>query len=83
MRLSVKGIALSFGILWGGMIFIVGLLNLGWNYADGFLMLISGIYPGYHYGGGFGSVIVATLYGLLDGAVGGAIFAWLYNCFAG
>jgi hypothetical protein len=27
-------------------------------------------------------VIVGTLYALVDGAAGGAIFAWLYNRFA-
>ncbi|MBI2210777.1 MAG: hypothetical protein HYU47_09280 [Deltaproteobacteria bacterium] len=29
--------------------------------------------------GTFGSVIVATLYALIDGAIGGVLFAWLYN----
>ena len=28
---------------------------------------------------GFGSVIVGTLYALVDGLIVGAIFAWLYN----
>lgn len=32
---------------------------------------------------GFGSVIVVTLYALLDGAVTGAVFGWLYNLVAG
>ena len=82
MRLSVKGLALGFGLLWGGMLFLIGLFNLGWNYGDQLLMLADSIYPGYHYGGGFGSVVVGTLYGFVDGAVGGAILAWLYNCFA-
>ena len=40
------------------------------------------IYPGYHGPAGFGSVIVVTLYALLDGLVCGALFAWLYNAFA-
>jgi len=26
-----------------------------------------------------GSVIIGTLYALLDGAIGGLVFAWLYN----
>ena len=39
---------------------------------------MSSIYPGYDVGG-FGSVIVGTLYGLIDGWVGGVILAWLYN----
>jgi hypothetical protein len=40
------------------------------------------VYPGYHGPGGFGSVIVATLYAAVDGAVCGAIVAWLYNFLA-
>lgn len=29
-----------------------------------------------------GQVIIGTLWGLADGAIGGAVFAWLYNQFA-
>jgi hypothetical protein len=29
-----------------------------------------------------GSVITATLYGLVDGAIAGALFGWLYNLLA-
>ncbi|MBI1993008.1 MAG: hypothetical protein HYS67_01045 [Deltaproteobacteria bacterium] len=36
----------------------------------------------YKVAGTFGSVIVATLYALIDGAIGGVLFAWLYNCCA-
>ncbi len=39
---------------------------------------MDGLYPGYA-PGGFGSVIMGTLYALVDGAIGGAVFAWLYN----
>jgi len=43
-----------------------------------FLELMDGLYPGYA-PGGFGSVIMGSLYALVDGAIGGAVFAWLYN----
>jgi len=42
---------------------------------------MSSVYPGYKAAGTLGSVVVGTLYALLDGAVGGALFAWLYNTF--
>jgi hypothetical protein len=29
------------------------------------------------------SVIIGTLYALLDGAIAGLVFAWLYNMFVG
>jgi hypothetical protein len=82
MKLSIKGLALASGILWGGSILLVGLINLIWPaYGVAFLDLAQSIYPGY--GAGFWGLIVGTLYGVVDGAVGGAIFAWLYNTFAG
>jgi len=29
-----------------------------------------------------GSVVTGTIYALVDGVIGGAIFGWLYNLFA-
>ena len=82
MKLSIKGLALAFGILWGAVVFLVGLGHLIWpGYGTGLLQVAASVYPGYTVGG-FGSVIVGTLYAALDGAIGGAIFAWLYNRFA-
>ncbi len=43
---------------------------------------MASFHPGYDATASFGQVIVGTLYGLVDGAVGGAIVAWLYNRFA-
>ena len=80
MRFSVKGLAVAGGIGWGGSVLLVGLLNLVWpSYGVAFLDLASSIYPGYESMSGFGGVIVGTLYALVDGAIAGAIFAWLYN----
>jgi hypothetical protein len=84
MKLNLKAFTLTAAIGWGGCFLLVGLANLIWPpYGDAWLHLGQSIYPGYHGPGGFGSVIVVTLYALLDGAVGGAVFAWLYNLFAG
>lgn len=80
MQLSIKGLALTAGILWGLSYLLVGIANLIWpSYGEAFLNLGASIYPGYHGPAGFGSVIVVTLYALVDGLVGGAVFAWLYN----
>lgn len=82
MRISVKAVILAFILLWGGNVLLVGMANLIWpTYGAVFLQFAESIYPGYHFGGGLGSVIVATLYALLDGAVCAAVFGWLYNCF--
>lgn len=83
MRLDIKALAFAAGLLWGGMILFVGIANLAsTGYGQAFLDLAASIYPGFDAGGGLGSVIIGTLYGLVDGAIGGAIFAWLYNLFA-
>ncbi len=80
MKLSWKRLAIAAGIGWGGSVLLVGILNLIWpSYGVAFLDLVRSIYPGYTDAGGFGGVIVGTLYALVDGAIGGAILAWLYN----
>lgn len=79
MRLCVKTLALTAGILWAAAFFLTGLANVVWpGYGTGLLTLMDSMYPGYA-PGGFGSVIVGTLYALLDGLICGAVAAWLYN----
>ena len=80
MKLSVKGMAIAAGIMWGLAVFLTGCVNLCWpSYGQEFLRLLASIYPGYHATGSFGQVIVGTLYGLVDGSVAGAVFALIYN----
>lgn len=84
MKLNVGALALAFGLIWSGAILVVGVANLVWpGYGSAFLQLVSSIYPGYKGTASFGQVIIGTLYGLVDGTIGGAIFAWLYNWLAG
>ena len=84
MKFSVKGMALTLGLVWGGLaMFLTGLANLIWSgYGQSFLEVMASVYPGYHATASFGQVIVGTLYGIVDGAVAGAVFAWVYNRFA-
>ncbi len=80
MSLSIKALAITGAVFMGGSFLLVGILNVIFPaYGVGLLELGASIYPGYHGADGFGSVIVVTLYGLLDGAVAGTILAWLYN----
>lgn len=80
MKLSVKAVAFACGLIWGACVLLVGICNLIWpDYGLAFLDLAASIYPGYDAVPTIGSVIVGTLYALLDGAIGGLIFAWLYN----
>jgi hypothetical protein len=83
MKLSVKGMALASGLLWGASLFITGILNLMFpRYGVAMLDMMRSMYPGYAAMSGFGAVIVGTLYALVDGAIVGALVAWLYNMFA-
>ena len=82
MKLSIKGFAITAAILWSVALLIVGGANIVFHgYGMGFLEVIGSIYPGYQPGTGFSSVIIGSLYGVVDAGIGAAIFAWLYNFF--
>ena len=84
MKFNITALAIATGVFWGAAILLVSLANLIWQgYGVALLDLAASVYPGYQPGTGIGSVIVGTLYALVDGAVAGAIFAWLYNFAAG
>ena len=83
MQLSVKGLALACGITYGLAILAGGVMALIWpDWGARFMELAGMLYPGVE-GVAIGPVIVATIYALVDGAIFGAIFAWIYNRFAG
>ena len=84
MKLSIKALVITAAILGGGEVFICGIANMIWpNYAAAFLQLLDSVYPGYHATGSFGSVIVATLYAVVDVVICAALFGWIYNKLAG
>ena len=82
MKLCVRSFTLACAILWGGAFLLVALANqFGSGYGAHFLDFGASMYPGYDGPAGFGSVLVVTMYALVDGAIGGFLFAWLYNRF--
>jgi hypothetical protein len=84
MRLNLKAITLTAGIIWALAIFLVGIINLIWSgYGNAFLQVIASIYPGFDAERSIGDVIVGTVYALVDGAACGFVFGWLYNLFVG
>jgi len=80
MKLSIKALAITAAIIWGGALLIVGSANIIFpGYGSSFLEVMGSIYPGYQPGTGLSSVIIGSLYGVVDAGIGAAIFAWLYN----
>lgn len=83
MRLSVKALALTMGTMWGAAVLLVGVGYVATGtYGREFMEFLSSIYPGYRAAPTWGNVFLGALYGLCDGAIGGAVFAWVYNRFA-
>ena len=80
LRLSLKATAIAAGLVWGGAILIVGLINLADpSYGMSFIQMTSSVYPWFHASHSIGNVIIGTVDGLIDGAIAGLIFALLYN----
>lgn len=78
MKLNVKALALSAGILWGLSIFVITWWIIIFDGASTDPIFISKIYRNYQLTP-LGSVI-GLLWGFVDGLIGGAIFGFLYNC---
>lgn len=84
MRLNIKAMAVSLGVLSAVAFFLVGLANLVWpGYASQFLQIVASIYPGYEASGTPGDLVTGMLYALFDGGLLGLVLAWLYNLIEG
>ena len=84
MKLSVRSFAVACALLMGGGMLVMGLVNLvSPGYGRAAMEVIASVYPGYRAEPGIGNSIVGTLYAAVDGALGGALFAWLYNRLTG
>jgi len=83
MKLSLRAFSLTAGIIWCAVVLLVGLANHAWPpYGRALLDLIASIYPGYHVSDQICSVFIGAGYALVDGLIGGLIFAGLYNMLA-
>jgi hypothetical protein len=84
MRLSLKGVAVAGGLLWGGAILFLGLINLVKpTYGVNFLQAVSSVYPWFHVSRSFVDVVIGAIDALIDGAIAGFLFGWLYNLSVG
>lgn len=79
MKLNVKALALACGIVWGLSVFLLTYWYLIFGHPGLTLDKLRNIYFGYSvtwFGG-----IVGLIWGFIDGFIGGAFLAWLYNKF--
>jgi hypothetical protein len=80
MKLNVRAFALTCGLVWGLGLFILTWWIIAFEGATGEVTFIGRIYRGYSISS-VGSII-GFIWAFIDGLVGGAIFAWLYNLIA-
>ncbi|HOP47401.1 MAG TPA: bacteriophage holin [Desulfobacteraceae bacterium] len=77
MRLNVKAFALTCGLLWGVALFLLTWWIIAFDGATGEVTIIGRLYRGYCISP-LGSII-GFIWAFVDGLIGGALFAWLYN----
>ena len=77
MKLNVKTFALTCGLMWGVALLFITWWIILFDGASGEATLIGRVYRGYNISV-LGSLI-GLVWGFVDGLIGGAIFAWLYN----
>ncbi len=81
MKLNVLAFGLACGLIWGLGLFIITWWIIAFDgQQPGDTLVLGRIYRGYEITT-MGSLL-GLLWGLCDGFIGGAIFAWLYNLLA-
>ena len=77
MKLNIKAFAITFSLYWGLGLFFLTWWMIMFGGATQETTFIGKIYIGYNISP-LGSVI-GLIWALIDGFIGGLIFAWLYN----
>jgi len=77
MKLNVKALALTSGLVWGFGLFLATLWIMIFEGSTGATTSIGLFYRGYNIS--FTGALLGLVWGFFDGLIGGAIFAWLYN----
>ena len=77
MKINVKAFALTCGLVWGLGLFLLTWWIIAFEGVTQDVTFLGRVYRGYNISP-IGSLI-GLIWAFLDGAIGGAIFAWLYN----
>jgi len=79
-KLDVKALGLTLGLVWGSGILILGIISMFSTFGMDFVALMGSVYIGYN--STWEGTLVGTIWGFCDGAVCGALIAWVYNKFS-
>lgn len=78
MTLNVRALAFAAAIVWSAGVFLAGIFaTFGWGVAA--VQAIGSFYIGY--GPTLLGAVIGAIWAFIDGFVGGAVIAWLYNRF--
>jgi len=77
VKLDVKAFGLAFGIMWGALMFLLGLTNIFCHWGIVIQEVMANLYIGYK--PTFLGSIIGGIWGFFDAGIGGVIIAWLYN----
>ncbi|MGA9116394.1 MAG: bacteriophage holin [Bacteroidota bacterium] len=78
MKLRVRALGLSVGVLWGVVVF-AATLWAAWEERGITLSTLEHYYPGYSVSAS--GALAGLFWGFVTGFLGGALVAWLYNRF--
>ncbi len=81
MRLNTRAFALTCGILWGVSVLLATVWIIVFGFDGTVMVNLDHFYFGYNIS--YLGAVIGGIWGFVDGAIGGAIFAWLYNKLAG
>lgn len=81
MKLNVRAFSIGCGLVWGIGLFLITWWIILFDGASAEPTIIGQVYRGYRISPA-GSLI-GLAWALVDGCIGGAIFAWIYNRLAG
>ena len=80
MKINIKALALSMGITWGLVVFLLTVWFLVMGYNGSLLAKLGSIYLGYSVS--WLGTLIGFAYGFVDGFFGGMLIGYLYNKFA-
>jgi len=80
MKLNIKAFAMTTAILWGAAMLLITWWIILLDGPSDQATFLAKVYRGYSLT--FMGSLIGLIWGIVDGAIGGALLAWLYNRFS-